>query len=400
LDLDGMRALAALAVFGVHLWIYQLPNTLDLRRDTLWKAALFEGRVAFVLFFVLSGYLLYRPFARSALGHAEPQSIRGYVVRRAARILPAYYVALAGTLVLTATAGDGVPGRRLVDAARLPLFFVFAQNYSPHTLLRVNAATWTLAVEVAFYLILPAVALVGMRRFRGSYRSQVATLLSLAALGLGWNFAHYLGGWGPVASHAPPSFLAYFAFGMLAALVVERRRGLRLPALPARTTLLIVGAALAMLLANGYWHASDRSPDGMLIKTIADLPAAAAFAAIVLATAIGTRTGLRWLGWGPLAWLGQISYGFYLWHIPLIVWARGHGVLAGPGALDVAVMLPVVVAFGAASWYLVERPLMTRAARRSRRVTSGRRAQAERTRAPQPHRLGRARVIALANHKP
>jgi peptidoglycan/LPS O-acetylase OafA/YrhL len=253
-----MRAVAALAVFGVHLWIYQLPNTLDLHRDTFWKAALFEGRVAFVLFFVLSGYLLYRPFARSALGHAEPQSIGGYLVRRAARVLPAYYLALVGAIVLTATAGDGEPGRRLVDAARLPLFFVFGQNYSPRTLLMLNAATWTLVVEIAFYLILPAIALVAMRRFRGSYRGQVAILVSLAAVGLGWNFADYAGGWGPVASHAPPSFLAYFAFGMLAALAVERRRGLRLPALPSRTTLLIVGAALAMLLVNGYWHASDR----------------------------------------------------------------------------------------------------------------------------------------------
>ena len=200
------------------------------------------------------------------------------------------------------------------------------------------------------------------------HRGQVIILLSLAALGLVWNFADYKGGWGPVASHAPPSFLAYFAFGMLAALAVERRRGLRLPDLPARATLLVVGAALATLLLNGYWHTSDRSPDGMLIKTVADLPAAAAFAAIVLSTAIGARTGLRWLGWAPLAWLGQISYGFYLWHIPLIVWARGHGVLAGPGVLDVAVMLPVVVAFGAASWYLVERPLMKWAAGRSRRA--------------------------------
>src|SRR5438552_826619 len=110
--LDGMRGIAALSVFAVHIWIYQLPNTMTLRRD--WGTALlFECRVAFVMFFVLSGYLLYRAFARAALGQSEPVSSWGYLVRRAARIVPAYYVALAGTLLLVSTAGD-VPGKRLV----------------------------------------------------------------------------------------------------------------------------------------------------------------------------------------------------------------------------------------------------------------------------------------------
>ena len=63
-----------------------------------------------------------------------------------------------GTLALLALAGD-VPGRRLVDAAQLPLFFLFGQNYSPDTLLKLNAATWTLAVEVVFYLMLPVIGL-------------------------------------------------------------------------------------------------------------------------------------------------------------------------------------------------------------------------------------------------
>src|SRR5207302_5200140 len=96
--LDGLRGLAALSVFAVHIWIYQLPNTMTLRRDA-GTTMLFELRVAFVMFFVLSGYLLYRTFARAAVGRGDHVSIRGYLLRRAARIVPAYYLALAGSLL-------------------------------------------------------------------------------------------------------------------------------------------------------------------------------------------------------------------------------------------------------------------------------------------------------------
>src|SRR3954452_22978682 len=107
--LDGFRGIAALTVFAIHLWIYQLPNSMTLRRDSWAATALFEGRVAFVMFFVLSGYLLYRPFARAALGLGEPVWTLGYLVRRAARIVPAYYVALVGSLLLV-SAADETPG--------------------------------------------------------------------------------------------------------------------------------------------------------------------------------------------------------------------------------------------------------------------------------------------------
>ena len=83
-------------MFAIHVWIYQLPNTVVLRRDSWEKTLLFEGRVAFVMFFVLSGYLLYRAFARAALREQRARSnVRSYLVRRAARIVPAYYVAIA-----------------------------------------------------------------------------------------------------------------------------------------------------------------------------------------------------------------------------------------------------------------------------------------------------------------
>jgi peptidoglycan/LPS O-acetylase OafA/YrhL len=383
--LDGLRGIAALLVFGVHLWIYQLPNTVELSRDHLGELALFEARVAFVMFFVLSGYLLYRPFARAAIGESSPASVGAYLVRRAARIMPAYYVALAATVVLIATAGD-VPGRRTVENGEFPLFLVFAQNYSPDTLLKLNAATWTLVVEVAFYLLLPLVGLLALRLRGHGARAQVALLAALVAAGIGWNVLDYGSGWGPVASHSPPSFLPYFACGMLVALAVEWRRSRSSQPWGAGTTMLVVAAAAVALGLNGYWHASDRTPDGFVMEAFADLPAAVAFAAIIAAMVIGTGTGVRWIARRPFAWFGQISYGFYLWHIPVIVWARGHGLLDGGAHLDLALVLPVAVALGAASWYLVEQPIMRKAAKL-------RRVEEPDTTAKMPRALG-ARVRA------
>jgi peptidoglycan/LPS O-acetylase OafA/YrhL len=357
--LDGLRGIAALVVFAIHVWIYQLPNTVELRRDSWEKTLLFEGRVAFVMFFVLSGYLLYRAFARAALGRSAPVAVGSYLVRRAARITPAYYLALVGTLVLLAAAGD-VPGRRLVDAGDLPVFFLFAQNYSPDTLLKLNAATWTLTVEVVFYLLLPLIGLAALR-LGHSARRQALLLAALVAAGLAWNYVDYLAGWGPVASHAAIAFLPYFACGMLVALLVEARRAKERPPLgPVASGGLVAGAA-AVLVLNGLWHATGDHAS-LAMEVFADFAAAVAFAAVIASLVIGTGTGVRWMGARPLAWMGEITYGFYLWHIPLLVFARGTGVLPEGIALGL-VVLPVAIAFGAASWYFVERPIMRRAAR-------------------------------------
>lgn len=377
--LDGLRGIASLVVFWVHVWIYQLPNTVELRRDSWEKMLLFEGRVAFVMFFVLSGFLLYRAFVRAGLGRSAPVAVGSYLVRRAVRIAPAYYLAIAGTLALLAAAGD-VPGRRLVEGADLPLFLVFGQNYSPDTLLKLNAATWTLTVEVAFYLMLPVIGLAALRLGR-SPRRQGLLLGGLVLAGLAWNYLDFRAGWGPVASHTAISFLPYFACGMLVALLVEAHRAAGRPPFGQVASAALVAGAAGLLVANGLWHVNGDHAS-LQMEVFADSAAAAAFAAIIASLVLGTGLGARWLGTPPLAWMGEIAYGFYLWHIPLLVLARGTGIFP-PGILLGLAVLPLAIAFGAASWYLVERPMMARAARLPRSgAATGARSGRSRSRTP------------------
>jgi hypothetical protein len=94
--LDGLRGIAALAVVCMHVWLYGHANDGTASRSGLLDYAAVELRLALLLFFVLSGYLLYHPFARAARGDNAPVALGRYAVRRAARIVPAYYSRSSG----------------------------------------------------------------------------------------------------------------------------------------------------------------------------------------------------------------------------------------------------------------------------------------------------------------
>ncbi len=155
--IDGARGLAALSVLLFHAWLYTRVDVSASARETTLDYALHEGRLGLVLFFVLSGFLLWRPFVAAARGRRPRPGTREYLVRRGARVLPAYYLALAGSLVLLWGASE-TPGVRLPPAELLPHFLVFAQNFNPATVMKLDPPMWTLAVEVSFYLLLPLLA--------------------------------------------------------------------------------------------------------------------------------------------------------------------------------------------------------------------------------------------------
>lgn len=339
---DGLRGLAALSVLLFHVWLYCQPDPPAGYPAGAVDWPWYSGRLGLILFFVISGYLLYRPWLAAALGRRDGLDLGAYLRSRAARILPAYYLALAGSLLLVWELGS-IPGVRLPPAEGLPLFLVFGQNVGHGTILTLDPPMWTLCVEVSFYLCLPLAGYAALR-LGGTRLRQAAIPLGLLAAGVAWNT--WIGAPGADLSLTKilPAMLPFFALGMLAALWREGRE---------------VGPAAGKLLgviavAGVAGDIALQVLDPALSPHLHDLPAAAGFAALVLLAA-SARAPVA-LSRRPLVALGTVSYGVYLWHVPLIWWLRGHGLLPVDPPLAVLVVLPLALLVATASWTLVERP--------------------------------------------
>jgi len=359
-SLDGLRGLAALSIFVFHGWLYTMPEPSATDRSTVGDYAVHELRLGLVLFFVLSGFLLSRPWFAAALGERRPPDVGRYVRTRAARILPAYYVALAGSVLLL-WGLQGTPGLRLPPAAELPLFVVFGQNLSPGSVMKLNPPMWSLAVEVSFYAVLPAIGWLALRLPRRR-RSLAIVPLALLAVGVLYNWTIAGQGLSMTFSKTLAAMLPYFALGMLAALIAHGRT------IDMGMKRLLVTAGVALVVADAFAKAAipARGIDAtMLFSIMRDVPSAVGFAVIVGAFSIAPRS--RVLGGRVLPAMGVISYGFYLWHVPVLLVMRGHGLLPLDPFLGTAVALVPSLALAALSWFVCERPVLRWSARHERR---------------------------------
>ncbi len=367
-SIDGLRGLAALSVFTFHGWLYTMPKPAATNRSTVGDYAVHELRLGLVLFFVLSGYLLSRPWFAAALDERSAPDLRRYLRARAARIAPAYYVALIGSIGLL-WGLSGSPGVRLPPASELPLFFVFAQNTSPASVMKLDPPMWSLAVEVSFYALLPMIGWLAVR-LPPRRRMQALLPLALLAIGLLWNWAIAGRGLGLTFSKTLAAMLPYFAFGMLAALALHGRA----PGRSQRRAMIFGGLALVVIDATTKAAIPAAGIDVGAYETIArDLLSGIGFALIVGAVAVAPQG--RVLGNRVLAGFGTISYGFYLWHVPVLVFLRGHGLLPLDPLLGSAVALVPATAVATLSWFALERPIIAWAARRNERAREEKRAR-------------------------
>lgn len=345
--LDGLRGLAALAVLILHVWMFT-----EKRGSTpgeLGRIVLGELRLGVVLFFVLSGFLLAGPWVAAALDRRPAPHLGRFALRRLARVGPGYWAAMVGALLLLQGAGP----RYQPDLDELPLFALFAQNYFEHTRGRLDPPMWSLVVEVSFYVLLP---LIGWAIVKARGRAGALGVCGLlVAFGLAWTAAGETWDWPLTAMTTLPVYLPVFACGIAAAVLAHGRS-------PGRGTVAALALAGAVAVAlNALWHGNGT---GFVGHVVLDLPAAAGFAAIVVAVAM--RPG-RLLGCPPLRWLGSISYGIYLWHMPVLVWLRVHGHLPPEDAVGgvLRVLVPTIV-IASLSWLLIERPILRRVGRRGR----------------------------------
>jgi peptidoglycan/LPS O-acetylase OafA/YrhL len=329
-----------------------------------------SGHVGVDLFFVLSGFLLSRPFLAVVWGGKAPSVLR-YFERRALRILPAYYLVVAmATVWAMRSPAD-------VRLAVPYLFFLnsFAGTYTP--IIPWSVPWWSLATEVQFYVALPFLGwlIASPRRRQLGVLVLVAYVVALVTFQAGvWRMQSIEGVILLQCSlfERAPVFLA----GVLVAWLYDRHGAAIARAFDARRWFRRGGADVALLLvlaALGYllrWVTFVGFPEvegGF--RNLWHTAAGAGWAAVLLLVLLAPlRTRALWTN-PVLRYVGLVSYSFFLLHLPIfhfvlweLEWPLGHGWTVGAFALAGAVFA-VSLAVSALSYRFVERPFLAWKAR-------------------------------------
>jgi peptidoglycan/LPS O-acetylase OafA/YrhL len=320
------------------------------------------------LFFVLSGFLLFRPFARALL-HGDPlPSVRKFYLRRGLRVLPAYWASIV--LLILFFEREFLQGGQV---GNLVLHFAMLHNWSTFTRESIDGPYWSLAVEWQFYLVLPLIALLLLLlRWRSRLWIGSVVLVSLVAMS---PLYAILGAWvrhrsARLFDHFSVlelgQFLAVFAAGMAAAVVYVmvkddlgppwiREHGGSIGKWGGGLALGFIGIYLAAEFAHVTLVTFD-----VLLFTVA---LGASYAGILLGTLLG------WSSWGtvmsarPLRFVGGISYSMYLWNLPaylfvIIPIARVFGNDVAMALAAIALTVVLLIPFSYLTYSVVELPFI------------------------------------------
>jgi peptidoglycan/LPS O-acetylase OafA/YrhL len=344
--LEGLRGIAATIVALGHLAAMPAPDQAvwkisDATGHQLIRWPTFFGAEMVWLFIMISGFSLYWSESHRRISGAKPTRIKDFVAKRAWRILPTYFAAIAlGFLTIAVMPFLIQPAASMNTSAPLSWggvisHFFLVQNLRPAWGAQINPPLLTIAIEVHLYLLFP---LLLAKFWRGSpYLPAIAIVISAQAI-------QALTGL-PVFSLAP-----WFFGGVVVAHLAQTRNVNRL--------------LLGLLAMAGLLVGLSRET-GQLSSPLYQLPWLIGFSCLLLFLFRQPENLLNVATWTPTKWLGKISYSLYAVHFPigLVVWGiLGHFAL--PRSLQVITC--VVLGFGAAlglsilfyKW--IERPSLAR----------------------------------------
>lgn len=349
--IDVIRAAAALLVLVYHVVALGQWTSFP---ETLWTFAFRYGWMGVDLFLVVSGFVITLSAARARLKH--PDAFRwSFMQRRLWRVVPLYalsctvYIFLVRPEFLLGSAGGMT--RQLLSHA------LFIQNLSPATHGVINGVTWSLALEMQFYIAL--ILSIGWLLQLGPLRSLVLLVGVAMAWRYGTTFFWIPGEATPhlqvIYSTQLPGTLDAFGMGIALALVVFNGTGFWAERLKPgwgnfamwmglATILLAIAGKLLMERGGTYW-----SIPGMVIlwRTLLAMGFGALLASSITCPLLGAGI-LR-----PIRYLGQISYGIYLWHMPVVLALVAQPNLRGSRLLLCTLLGTISLA--SLSWHLMEK---------------------------------------------
>ena len=375
-SLDGLRGLAAVSVVIGHVVLLfegsssspaiSTAQAVIGTRDTP-LYALWNGRGAVLVFFVLSGYVLTLPFTSDTTGFGW-----SYVVKRWMRI-GAPYLVMAVVVLVSAIGLSRLPSQSTWPTIMFDRGPSLGDVVEWGTLIGLpsvtafNSVVWTLAVELRLSMLLPFV-IIAYRRFGVGVVLTATIVLAVAADA--FTVSQPYGG-AVAASISVPStlhFLPLFAAG--SALAMKKERIAALPGLGSRTSLLcLLVGALAFYVYGHLWSpevANGAEPTALPLLVT---DALVGLGAVLLVGVVAAGLGAKALATRPLLALGHSSYSLYLWHLPVLV---ASSLLLAPEIGMMAAVAVGLVATAIITWLsykFVEAPVQRRI--RTRRASSG-----------------------------
>jgi peptidoglycan/LPS O-acetylase OafA/YrhL len=319
-SLTGIRAVAALLVVGTHAAYSTGKYT-----HGYWGLVGARMEIGVPIFFVLSGFLLFRPWVKSAATGGPPPVLSRYAWHRVRRIMPAYVITVLFAYVLYHYREAGPnPGHSWHGLLRnLTLTQIYTDGYLGKYLHQGLTQMWSLAVEASFYVLLPLLAyvllvLVCGRQWRP--RLVLGTLAAMTLISPAWLVLVHADHWFPDGARLwLPTYLAWFLAGMmLAVLQAMGVRGYAFVAIP----LAVVSYFIVSTPIGGAPTTSPAALNEAVVKTC--------FYAVIAALAVAPLA-LGDQGWysrllatRPMVWLGEISYEIFLIHLVTMEFAMDY----------------------------------------------------------------------------